>query len=368
MVFSEKKNFNVHVCVSSSRNSNDFSEPLNETATSVLQSNGIVLAEHDLEFCLRIYARDGLENEAFTSKIFIDDQLIGPPKTFCGSGFVKGYKIETGLFRRFVFKIPKVIRTESSVEADSLAKMGSIRIDFFTTVKLKKKGKTDPLFSKNTFSFEEKGRPDTKKLYKKSLAVGLGRIVRNTASRLNHLKYDQATNTYWSYGFGKESKLIDSVLINYADYDSLLLLGYISIYNVNHMAVIPPMKLRLPHVIDSVLTGIIKHEKRPLKLDELDVLFQKYCDVPFERTNLGVIGSFVSRRGAFQIDENGFIRLQGSQKEEQESLSTKRMNNLPLLVHPKYLKKPEAPENRNLVKRIPSKSAQKLENELICLD
>lgn len=369
MVFSTEKNFNVHVCVEG-RDPNKFVEPLNEITTSAVQSNGIVVAEHDKEFCLRLYARDGLENEKFAARIFIDDQMIGHPKVFCGMGSVMGYKIETGVHRRFVFRIPKVVQTESSVEAESLAKMGSIRIEFLTTIQHIQKGKPKFFSTKNQFEFSEKGRPDMKKLFKKSLSVGLGSVVENKKIRLKHIHYDKKSDTHITNKIGKGSELIDTVTINYADYDSLLLMGYISIYNVNHMMVIPPKKLREPHVVDTVLSAIIRHEKSPLRINDLERLFHKYCNIPFEQCYLGLLSNFVSRRVAFQLEENGIVKE--APKEEKKSLLKLTADLLPSLVDPKYLKLPgkAAPSGTGgyLNKRPANISTNKLKNEVICLD
>lgn len=370
MVFSQEKNFNVHVCVEG-REQNKFTETLNEITTTAVQANGIVVAEHEKEFCLRIYARDGLETEVFAARIFIDDQMIGAPKIFCGIGTVKGFKIETGIFRRFMFKIPKEVRTESSLEAESLAKMGTIRIEFLTTVQLTQKGKPKFISTKNSCQFEEKGRPDMKKLFKKSLTIGLGSVIENKKIQLKHLHYNKATDTHVTNRIGKGSKLIDSVLINYADYESLLLMGYISIYNVNHMMAIPPKKLRESHVVDTVLSAIIKHEKKALSLFELEQLFQKYCKIPFEQCYLGLMGNFISRRSAFQIDENGMIKVV-NQKEEKTNVRA-NMDLLHSLVDPSYLKMPTGKRpigstGDNLKKRQATGDASKLKQEIICLD
>lgn len=193
-----------------------------------------LVAEPTQEFQIKMaVGNDDNRGRVYGAKLFIDGREIVFNKTFKGHGHFFGVKRGGGKYKAFIFAEPEPLsRCKKANEPDVLKNLidenqnfGQICIKFFETRPIRAKKREKKLMSRR--QLEPSVREDNKKFFMRSMTVdeGKGFEIKNT-----YREYlDAIPSEFYEEHVLLENEQIDEVIIHYADFMALQVMGVVNI-------------------------------------------------------------------------------------------------------------------------------------------
>jgi hypothetical protein len=164
-----------------------------------------------------IHIKQRIPNKVCGVRLFIDGEEVNSIKTLKYQCHYYGFKLGGGKYRRFLFDIPNV-ENENSVRKEN-KKLGTIKLEFFETDKIKSKKKHKSSY-KNYKPYVEKGLKNDTKFFERPLTVKEGNeFTINDWGKDPEKEYEHIIDY---------SKKIDEVKVHYTDFVSLQIKGVVS--------------------------------------------------------------------------------------------------------------------------------------------
>jgi hypothetical protein len=149
-------------------------------------------------------------------RLFLDGEEVNSIKTLKYECHYYGFKLGAGKYRRFLFDLPSSENEKSAKKYNR--KLGTIKIEFFETEKVKSKKKHKSVY-RNYQPFSEKGIKSGTKFFERPLVVKEGN---------EFCINDWGKQTDQEYEFIIDyTKKIDEVKIHYTDFVSLQIKGVV---------------------------------------------------------------------------------------------------------------------------------------------
>ena len=234
----------------------------------------------------------------------IDGQMVCMSKTFKDIGHFFGFKKNSNEYEMFQFMIPEIIQDSAvcnpKLQRELKDKMGKIVIEIYGVKKIQLKESTNG--PRKTFYQSEYAplkRLQDKKLFQAPLTIKRGGIYKNNKVFNNkNIKNNMVDR------IDMENHL-DTIMIRYSDFYTLVISDHINLYNMNHLKYIPINFIKknlflLEKMIITIMHSFKRIEKNGLSerliLDEL----RRYTRMRFEELGVGSLRDYlISKRDTF---------------------------------------------------------------------
>lgn len=307
-----------------------------------------VIGESNQNFQIRLITTKKFSIYGCT--LTIDGQIICKSKTFKDVGHFFGFKKNDQEYEMFQFMIPEIMH-DCTFSNQKLAKalkekMGRIIIDIYGTKKMVLK-ESNYLNKKQPFKLDytPMKRFQDKKLFQAPLTIKRGGIYKN--NKVFNRKNISSNNMIDRVDL--ESHL-DSIIIRYSDFYTLVISDHINLYNKDHLKYIPIHYIRKNlFLLEKMIITIIHSFKRiensglseRLILDEL----KRYTRMRFEELGVGSLRDYmISKTDVFfyNPESDKFLLKDPKFKVCHETLNDLKPGNL---IEPKYYAVPLDKEN-----------------------
>lgn len=188
-----------------------------------------LVTQSGVKFMIKIKCLEDF-NTVYGASLHINGKCVIQVKTFKKHGYFHGIKLGDGVYKEFLFKVPETFDHGSDgmtlSEFEEMNKsFGEIRVEFFETFQIKAKKHLKKI--SRLAQFEESKREDNKKFFLRPLTVGKADTfkIRNTYKDwLTNQKDEHITENHIDY-----AKKLCEIKIRYSDFESLLIMGVVSI-------------------------------------------------------------------------------------------------------------------------------------------
>lgn len=324
MSISEKENFKVEIIKKSDESVyEDFLSPENKI---------YICSEPNTTFFIRMTAKDPFIN--YGVKLYLDGKEYPHKKVFKKIGHYFGFKLGHGKYREFLFKKTCDLDKSDYEGGDIMREdiKGTIKIDFYETKRIYKKiSIKDPAKYVPYKPFEKN---EDKKLCFNSTTIKEGDIIDLKLHDKwveNIYKNYKDKDYYFEYVLDEEKK-IDTITIHYMEFISMILNGYLSLSNINHLYLAPDDNLE--YCLQSIETILKYFHPRTFNLEDLPGLYFEYTRKDLDRFLKGYpLKKFVERF------TNRFFVVDGSLR-----INSKRLNNFVNTINVDYVLTPNEKE------------------------
>lgn len=305
-----------------------------------------VIGEPRQSFQIRMTATK--KSSVYGCTLSIDGQIVCKSKSFKDVGHFFGFRKMDNEYEMFEFMIPEMQQdfalVSSSKAKELKEKMGRIVIEIYDVKKIKL---STPFFQQNPNKFKSDYTPmkrlQDKKLYAAPLTIKRGGIYKHKNSFKNNTKD----------GFVDRMDLekhLDTLVIRYSDFYTLVILDHINLYNKEHLQYIPIHYIKknlclLEKMIITIIRSFKKMKKFGLSERFLSDELKRYTKMRFEELGVGSLRDYLlSKRDIFLYnpETDNFMLRNTEFNPTNESLIDLKAGNL---IDVKYYTVPMDKEN-----------------------
>jgi len=279
----------------------------------------------------------------------IDGQMICASKSFKDVGHFFGFKRSTDEYEMFQFMIPEIMQDSNNfnhkIIKELKEKMGRIVIEIYGTKRIQLRKHFD-FPKKNNFQTEytPMKRFQDKKLFHAPLTVKRGGIFKNNRSFNKKNGDDNFVDRM------DQNNHLDTVVIRYSDFYTLVISDHINLYNIDHLKFIPINFIRknlflLEKMIITIIHSFKRIEKSGLSERLIHEELKRYIKMRFEELGAGSLRDYlISKKEIFVYnpETDKFMLKDPKFKVCYETLNDLKPGNL---IDPKYYAVPMDKEN-----------------------
>ena len=291
----------------------------------------------------------------------IDGQLVCGSKSFKDIGHFFGFKKTSNEYEMFQFVIPEIISDSAlcnpKLVREIKEKMGRIVIDIYGTKKIQFKEHHDnPKYPKKMFNRPDCGyvpmkRFQDKKLFQAPLTIKRGGIYKNNKTFNNKHAKDNLIDRC------DMNNPLDTVVIRYSDFYTMVISDHINLYNKDHLKYIPINYIKknlflLEKMIITIIHSFKRIEQSGLSERLIQDELRRYTKMRFEELGVGSLRDYlISKRDIFiyNPETDKFLLKDPKFKVCYETLNDLRPGNL---IDSKYYSVPVDKENFLLKKPV----------------
>lgn len=243
------------------------------------------------------------KSSVYGCTLSIDGQIVCKSKSFKDVGHFFGFRRMDNEYEMFEFMIPEVQQdfplVSSSKAKELKEKMGRIVIEIYDVKKIKV---SHPFFQQSPNKFKSDYAPmkrlQDKKLFAAPLTIKRGGIYKHKKTFKNNAKDGLIDRM-------DLEKHLDTLVIRYSDFYTLVILDHVNLYNKDHLQYIPIHYIKknlclLEKMIITIIRSFKHMKKSGLSERFLSDELKRYTKMRFEELGVGSLRDYLlSKRDIF---------------------------------------------------------------------